>query len=42
VIFIWDDWNINHIGKHHVTPLEAEEVVKSAQSPFPRKADDEK
>ena len=23
----WDDWNRDHLGKHAVSPLEAEEVV---------------
>ena len=23
----WDDWNLNHIQKHEITPSQAEEVV---------------
>lgn len=27
---LWDDWNVAHIAKHHVTPEEVEEVVFSS------------
>ncbi len=26
-ILVWDDWNREHITKHHVTPAEVEEAV---------------
>jgi hypothetical protein len=29
--FRWNDWNIDHIGRHGVSRLEAESVAKSAQ-----------
>ena len=31
----WNDWNMEHIGNHGVGPVEAEEVVSGARSPFP-------
>src|SRR5687768_8012431 len=36
MLFIWDDWNVEHIGKHGVEPHGAEEVVRSAKRPYPR------
>jgi uncharacterized DUF497 family protein len=38
MIFAWDDKNREHVSKHNVSPLEAEEVVRSASEPFPRRA----
>ena len=26
---IWDEWNIEHIARHHIEPEEVEEVCKS-------------
>ena len=40
--FRWNDWNIEHIGKHGVTPEEAELVVTCAARPFPRRIDEDK
>lgn len=34
--FRWNDWNIDHIAKHGVSPEEAEAAVLSARRPFPR------
>ena len=42
MIFSWDDWNVNHIAKHGVTPAEAEHVVRHAADPFPRSTGDHK
>jgi uncharacterized DUF497 family protein len=42
VDFRWNPWNIEHVGRHSVDPDEAEEVVESARSPFPRRIGDEK
>lgn len=42
MIFRWNDWNVQHIARHGVTPEEAEEVVRAASNPFPRKIEDEK
>ena len=33
--FRWNDWNIDHIAKHGITPLQAEHVVIFAKSPWP-------
>lgn len=42
MLFAWDDWNVDHIAKHGVTPSEAEYVVKHAAAPFPREHGDDK
>lgn len=34
--FRWNDWNVDHIARHGVTPNEAEEVVNRARRPWPR------
>ena len=41
-IFLWSTRNIEHIGKHAVTPDEAAYVVDHAVSPFPRGTGDNK
>jgi uncharacterized DUF497 family protein len=40
--FRWNDWNIEHIADHGVSPEEAETVIRNARRPFPRKIDDDK
>jgi len=40
--FRWNEWNIDHIAKHGVSPEEAEMVVGGARRPFPRKIEQEK
>ena len=40
--FRWNAWNEEHIGRHGITPEEAEEVVKTARSPFPLVQEDDK
>lgn len=40
--FRWNDWNLEHVAKHGVDPLEAEKVVFSATRPYPLKREDEK
>lgn len=40
--FRWNEWNIEHIAKHGVSPEEAEVVVSLAKRPFPRKIEDDK
>ena len=42
MIFAWDERNVAHIGKHGVTPREAEFIVRHAHSPFPESARDGK
>lgn len=33
--FQWNEWNIDHVQKHGVSPEEAESVVSRAARPFP-------
>jgi hypothetical protein len=40
--FRWNAWNRDHSARHGVDPEEAEWVVESAKSPFPRKIEDDK
>lgn len=40
--FRWNEWNVEHIGHHGVTPDEAERVVRLARRPWPRKIGGEK
>jgi uncharacterized DUF497 family protein len=37
VIFVYDDWNRNHVAKHGVNRAEAEFVVENARPPYPKK-----
>ena len=36
MIFMWNHWNVDHIGDHGVMPQEAEEIVRRMTPPFPR------
>jgi hypothetical protein len=40
--FRWIAWNVDHIGRHGVTPAEAEHVVNRARAPFPQRIEDDK
>jgi uncharacterized DUF497 family protein len=40
--FRWNDWNVDHIANHGVSPGEAEYLVNHARSPYPRRIRDEK
>jgi uncharacterized protein len=40
VRFRWNEWNEEHIGKHGISPEEAEDVVFNAESPFPKAHED--
>lgn len=40
--FRWNEWNVDHIGEHGVSPEDAEHVVKHARRPYPRQVGDEK
>lgn len=42
VIFAWDDRNIDHIGRHQVSPREAEYVIENAESPWPQQKGENK
>ena len=35
MLFRWNDWNLEHIAEHDVSPEEAELVVERARSPYP-------
>jgi uncharacterized DUF497 family protein len=34
--FRWNDWNLDHVEKHGVSPKEAEHIVVNARRPYPR------
>ena len=34
--FRWNAWNMEHIGRHGVTPQDAEYVLDHAQAPYPQ------
>jgi hypothetical protein len=34
--FRWNEWNVEHLAEHGITPDEAEFVVERARRPFPR------
>jgi uncharacterized DUF497 family protein len=40
--FRWNDWNIEHIDRHDVSPREAEYVVQNARRPYPQRIDERK
>jgi hypothetical protein len=42
MISLWSRRNEEHIGKHHVTPAEADEVVGNARRPYPQVVGDDK
>ena len=40
--FRWNEWNLEHVGTHGVSPGEAEYVVDHAQPPYPEPIGDGK
>lgn len=36
MLFAWDEWNLDHVGRHDVTAAEAEHVVIHAEPPWPQ------
>jgi uncharacterized DUF497 family protein len=34
--FRWNEWNVEHVGKHAVSPEQAEWVVRRASRPYPQ------
>ena len=42
MIFSWDQENLDHIGKHGVSPAEAVFVIENAAPPFPQEMGDGK
>ncbi len=35
--FRWNEWNIEHLLNHGIEPEEAEQVVREAKGPYPRR-----
>jgi uncharacterized DUF497 family protein len=42
VEFVWNSDNVEHVGKHGLSPREAEYLVEHAQPPYPQMIGDEK
>ncbi len=42
MVFRWNDWNLEHAGRHGVWPDEAEAVVEGARVPYPVRGEDDK
>jgi uncharacterized protein len=40
--FRWNDWNVEHIERHGVSPEDAEKVVRGARGRFLREIGDDK
>jgi len=40
--FRWNRWNIEHLAAHGVDPEEAEEVIRAALRPYPRRIGEDK
>ncbi len=40
--FRWNEWNEEHVGRHGITPDEAELVLRNAKRPYPRYREDGK
>ena len=40
--FRWNEWNVDHIGKHGIRPEEAEVIVRTARRPYPSRRGDNK
>ena len=34
--FLWNQWNLKRIAAHGITPVAAEDVVRSARPPYPQ------
>jgi uncharacterized DUF497 family protein len=42
VILAWDEWNIDHLSRHGVTPVEAEFVIEHIEAPWPERKGEDK
>jgi uncharacterized DUF497 family protein len=42
VEFRWNDWNVEHIAEHGVSPQEAELVIEHARPPYPELQEENK
>lgn len=38
----WNEWNVEHIAEHGITPTEAEHVVDNARPPYPEQTRNKK
>ena len=42
MIFVYDDWNREHVAKHGVSQADAEYVIERARQPYPKKIEEGK
>ena len=42
MIFRWNEWNIEHIAEHGVSPEEAQWIIEHAQRPYPELREENK
>ena len=42
MIFRWNEWNVDHVAEHGVSPEEAEWVVEHARRPYPELQEESK
>ena len=42
MLFRWNEWNVDHIVEHGVSPEEAERVVGNVRPPYPQLREDDK
>jgi len=42
VLFRWNEWNLEHVAEHGVSPEEAEWVVEHARPPYPERREEDK
>ncbi len=42
MLFRWNQWNVEHIAEHGVSPEEAEWVVEHARRPYPERREEDK
>ena len=40
--FRWNEWNIEHLARHGVEPEAAEQVIREADTPYPRRMGEDK
>ncbi len=42
MIFRWNEWNLEHVPRHGVSPEMAEHVVLTARRPYPMRREEDK
>jgi uncharacterized DUF497 family protein len=40
--FRWNEWNVEHLDSHRVTPEASESVIRNARSPYPTRIENDK